>query len=595
LGALGSLAIFTNLFDPFAAAKSFVIAVTSAGLFGYGLIELIRKWKLDNSRVRKYFVIGLVGFIGLLLVRTFTTSDINGALFGVVGRHSGFVSYLAYALIFILAVNFIQIQYSYLLLRSLLIAGLIGSLYSLLEYFGAEPWKMSKVYEGTSGLFGNPNFSGAFLALTVVGSIWVLLHQSSNFDKVLAVLVAPLGLFGVYTSKALQGVISILIGISVIILIKLFIKNRNLGFAGITGIAVAGMLGVLGSLQMGPLSPLLYKTSVSERGDMWRTAIAMIKDQPLWGVGIERYGVYFRQYRDLKQSLRAGPDVFSDNAHNVVLHLMTTGGITLGLIYVLINVAVFAVAIKGLINSKGLQRDYLGLMLALWLPIQAQNSISVDNPGVFVWSWILGGAIVALATQNQEPPKANEKQAKKMTKNVVSEVHPLSSVLALVCLIAMVSVTVKPLIAQKSFAFAFYLGVDPSIPVSLTNKEAALIKAEKQDPGNITWPRYSANSLFIDKAWKESIAAANRAVSKDSDDWVSWWFMASAYEQSGDRIAAIPARLKTVELDPFNTSVLLELAKNYRASGDAMNFEKTKSAILKINPTGADAQAVNGL
>jgi O-antigen ligase len=595
LGALGSLAIFTNLFDPFAAAKSFVIAVTSAGLFGYGLIELIRKWKLDNSRVRKYFVIGLVGFIGLLLIRTFTTSDINGALFGVVGRHSGFVSYLAYTLIFILAVNFIQIQYSYLLLRSLLIAGLIGSLYSLLEYFGAEPWKMSKVYEGTSGLFGNPNFSGAFLALTVVGSIWVLLHQSSNFDKVLAVLVAPLGLFGVYTSKALQGVISILIGISVIILINLFIKNRNLGFAGITGIAVAGMLGVLGSLQIGPLSSLLYKTSVSERGDMWRTAIAMIKDQPLWGVGIERYGVYFRQYRDLKQSLRAGPDVFSDNAHNVVLHLMATGGIALGLIYVLINVAVFAVAIKGLINSKGLQRDYLGLMLALWLPIQAQNLISVDNPGVFVWSWILGGAIVALATQNQEPPKVNEKQAKKMTKNVVSEVHPLSSVLALVCLIAMVSVTVKPLIAQKSFAFAFYLGVDSSIPETLTNKEAALIKAENQDPGNITWPRYSANSLFIDKAWKESIAAANRAVSKDSDDWVSWWFMASAYEQSGDRIAAIPARLKTVELDPFNTSVLLELAKNYRAAGDAMNFEKTKSAILKINLTGADAQAVNGL
>jgi hypothetical protein len=41
--------------------------------------------------------------------------------------------------------------------------------------------------------------------------------------------------------------------------------------------------------------------------------------------------------------------------------------------------------------------------------------------------------------------------------------------------------------------------------------------------------------------------------------------------------------------------VLLELAKNYRASGDEINFEKTKSAILRINPASPDAQAVSGL
>jgi Tfp pilus assembly protein PilF len=81
----------------------------------------------------------------------------------------------------------------------------------------------------------------------------------------------------------------------------------------------------------------------------------------------------------------------------------------------------------------------------------------------------------------------------------------------------------------------------------------------------------------------------------DPEDWVSWWFMASAYEESGDRVAAIPARKKTVELDPWNTSVLLELAKDQLAAGDRPAFEKSKSEILRINPAGADAQAVSSL
>jgi len=595
VGTFGSLAIFTSLFDPFAAAKSFAIALGTAGLFGYGVLEILKNKNTILIDTKKYFIFAVVTFIGLFLARTLTTSDINGALFGVVGRHSGFITYFSYVLLFVISVSFVRIANLHLILRYLLIAGLIAGCYSFLETIGAEPWKMSKVYEGTSGLFGNPNFSGAFLSLTVILSFWILIAKERNVDTVLAVLTLPLGLYGVYTSKALQGVISIAIGISIIILVKLFVKAKSYGYLGLAGTGVAGLFGILGSLQIGPLSSLLYKTSVSERGDMWRTAVAMIKDQPIWGVGIERYGVYFRQYRDLKQALRAGPDVFSDSAHNVVLHLMATGGIVLGLLYLAINCAIFFVAIKGLVFSAGAQRKSLTIALALWLPIQAQNSISVDNPGVFVWSWILGGAIVALVYEKEDAHNEMRVEKRKATKAPAANAHALSPVIALLCILLALGVTVKPLIAQKSFAFAFFLGTDPKIPETLLNKEAALIKAEKQDPGNITWPRYSANSLFIDKAWKETISAANRAVSKDPEDWVSWWFMASAYEESGDRVAAIPARKKTVELDPWNTSVLLELAKDQLAAGDKSAFEKSKSEILRINPTGADAQAVSSL
>jgi O-antigen ligase len=595
LGGIGSLAIFTSLFDPFAAAKSFVIFSGAALLAGYTALDLFKGRIKKSNQMQRLFLCLVLGFISLSLIRTLTTSDVNGALFGVVGRHSGFIAYFGYILIFILSMLYVNLRSFEVLVQGLLVAGFLASIYSLLEFLDLEFWKMTKVYEGTSSLFGNPNFSGAFMALTAIAATWFIVGKTTNPIKLVAFVTLPLSLFGIYTSKALQGYISLAIGISLIVFTMLWKVKKSYGYASLGMITFGGIAAVLGSLQIGPLSSLLYKGSVSERGDMWRTAIAMIKDNPLWGVGIERYGFYFRQYRDLKQALRAGPDVFSDNAHNVVLHLMATGGILLGTLYLLITVGILAVGIKALLTSDGVRQKGLTAVLALWIPIQAQNAISVDNPGVFVWSWIFGGAVIGIAT---EAITLDEKKPKiKVTKvpSSASDVHPLAPLVALVCVLLAIGATVKPLIAQKSFAFAFYLGTDPNIPETLNNKVDALIKAENQDPGNVTWPRYSANSLFTDKAWKETIEAADRAISKDPEDWISWWFMASAYEQSGERDKAIPARLKTVELDPWNTSVLLELAKNYRSSGDAINFEKTKSAILEINPTGTDAQTVSRL
>jgi O-antigen ligase len=596
VGGLAAVVISTSLFDPFAAAKSFAIVTGAFALFGYSLMDILQNRSTLFRGHYRFFLVLISLFIGLFLIRAFITSDINGALYGVVGRSSGFLTYFGYALIFVLSMIYLNLNNFKYLIRALLIAGFFGSFYSLLEKFKVNPWKMSNIYNGTSSLFGNPNFSGAFLSLVVILCIWILTNKFSANVKWLAVVTLPLAIYGVYTSKALQGIISIAIGLLILVLIRFFQRKKQFGLVGLISAAVIGFIGLLGSLNIGPLSSILYKGSVAERGDMWRTAISMIRKHPVWGVGIERYGAYFRQYRDLKQTLRAGPDVFSDNAHNVVLHLMATGGIFLGALYLVIVISIFVVGIKALISASQEKKSLLGLSLALWIPIQAQNTISVDNPAVFVWSWILGGAIIAIAAhdETQQTPKSN-KQSSKVSTNRSSTTHALAPVVTLLFILLSLSLTLKPIIAQKSFQFAFYLSVDPKQPDTLKNKVAALEAAENQDPGNVTWPRYSANSLFIDQAWPETVSAAQRALDKDPSDWVSWWFMASAYEKAGDFAKAIPARLKTIELDPLNTAVLLELAKDQKAVGDLAGLAATKAKVLAINPNAPEIPALNSL
>lgn len=172
VGVAGSLAIFTSLFDPFAAAKSFVISTGAVFLVGYALLDLFKARFKEAITAQRLFLYLLFGFVCLFLIRTLTTSDVNGALFGVVGRHSGFITYFGYALIFVLSMLYVNTRNFEILVRGLLIAGFLAGLYLLLEFIGIEFWNMSKVYEGTSGLFGNPNFSGAFMSLTAIASFW---------------------------------------------------------------------------------------------------------------------------------------------------------------------------------------------------------------------------------------------------------------------------------------------------------------------------------------------------------------------------------------------------------------------------------------
>ena len=176
-GALASLAIFTSIFDPFAAAKSFVIITGAIGLMGYALLDLVQNRLFLFGKSQQIFLVLLLIFIGVFLVRTVTTSDTNSAIYGVVGRGSGFLTYLSYGLIFILSMVYVNLNNFRFLISGLLIAGFLGSFYSLLEKLGKNPWKMSQVYEGTRSLFGNPNLSGAFLSLATILSVRILKNR----------------------------------------------------------------------------------------------------------------------------------------------------------------------------------------------------------------------------------------------------------------------------------------------------------------------------------------------------------------------------------------------------------------------------------
>ena len=52
---------------------------------------------------------------------------------------------------------------------------------------------------------------------------------------------------------------------------------------------------------------------------------------------------------------------------------------------------------------------------------------------------------------------------------------------------------------------------------------------------------------------------------------------------------------KTTALDPLNTAILLELAKDQKAVGDLVGLASTKAKVLAINPGAPEISALNSL
>jgi hypothetical protein len=159
-------------------------------------------------------------------------------------------------------------------------------------------------------------------------------------------------------------------------------------------IAFLGTLSVLGALQIGPLTSIVYKTSVSLRGEYWQAAINMGKMNPWSGVGMDSYGDWYRRARDAQAMILPGPNVVTNAAHNVPLDLLAYGGFPLFVsflaLFILSAIAVFKLMFR--------KREYdwvtVGLVVG-WTCYHVQSIISINQIGLAIWGWIFNGAVIA--------------------------------------------------------------------------------------------------------------------------------------------------------------------------------------------------------
>jgi len=421
LGLLVSLFFWVPHIDSFNVSKQSLLVVGTASALVFALYNRgFRKFK-NNDPILWISIF----FVGYLLVSLFLAPNWQLALWGSLGRSNGVLTYLS-----LLGV-FFSLAYSRTLLSvknllvTLTLLGALQSLYNLMQLVGIDPIDWNNPYGLVIGTLGNADFTIALTGICWIATCWLFITAGRGYKKLFLASLLGIELFIVFNSQVRQGLVLIVFGLACITLIISRRRSRKFVGALILIFSGAGFTTLLGALQIGPLKGIIYKESITFRGDYWRAAISMFQDQPISGVGFAHYGQAFTLHRDSLQANRRGPAIVSDQAHSIPLEFLATGGLILLLVYTIFILAILNEARRA-IKSKGLAAsgDIL-IILSLLLAYLLQSLISIDQIGLAIWGWILMGYLVAVSRQDGVERVSSYQKKKNVIPAIIAAVMSL--------------------------------------------------------------------------------------------------------------------------------------------------------------------------
>jgi len=552
-----------NVADPFNSPKMWVVLLVASWLIGY-VIRYRSVLYTSKDLVKSFYFIAIfmisMGFASLV-------TDVRYiALFGDTQRRNGLLTYLGFSIIFISALMFFRTYNIQSLFTVTLFIASVSAFYGGLQTTGNDfvDWKNS--HNPLIGTQGNPNFSSAVMAvMAVILCSSVLLRSTSNLNKTICILVSLTLIFLIFRSNARQGLLSFLIGVGVLQLIWIAGKNRKFGLIYTLVSLPILVLGILGILQIGPLQNLLYKSSVTVRGYYWRAGWEMLKDNPLFGVGIDRYGAYFMEYRDVAYPLNYGFEITSSNAHNTFLQFFATGGIFLGASYLLLTVWVFTRAIKGLRKLEGDSRLALAGLFSAWIAFHAQSFVSIDNLGVSIWGWVLSGSIIGVSTFESQ----NSNEARKVflsRPNDFNLQRVLISGLVTFLTIALVAVLYRG--ENNTYKSAGSYNQQDQAAIAIFR--SVQLRVANTPLVDINYHLRSAQSLIQFGLVDEGLKVLDNVYQRDQRNLDTLKFLSLTYEYKNEFDKSIEYREKIVELNPWDAPNYLQLGLNYKKVGDTV-------------------------
>lgn len=399
--ALGVGAFATSIFilwgvvtDPVNSTKHFLLGAVAISAFTLSVSTGFRLiWRDSKISV----IVSVLFLIFALNAVLNSQSPLVQNLYGSYGRNTGFMAYLFLTLLFIATLALRAKNSFEFLIRALLATGLVNVMYSLWAWQIGDFVGWNNPYNTILGTFGNPNFIGAFLGIFVSVLVAFLLASGTKlWVRIVGGIVVLITFLEIEHSNAIQGIVVAAGGITLVLFFLIRSKFDSIipTLTYLAFVVISGVFAVLGALQKGPLTDLIYKTSVSLRGEYWNAGINMGREFPLTGVGMDSYGDWFRLLRRDSALILPGPGTVTNAAHNVNLDLLAYGGWPLFLTYMLLITLALIAIIKVVLRSKGYDWVFVSLAVG-WACYQVQALISINQIGLAVWGWLFSGAVIA--------------------------------------------------------------------------------------------------------------------------------------------------------------------------------------------------------
>jgi O-antigen ligase len=551
--------------------------LTAGWLLGHLLNEYFRSRLKHNSVDLKILLLIVFFLLSQTVALAFTHVKFTG-LFGDTQRKNGYLTYLSLSIIVLYSAKFLKYLDAIKIIQIAVFSGCALAIYGTIQTLGYDFFKWENPYNSIIGTLGNPNFASALLAIFAsFASLSYFIKNLGIAVRVVALPTVALSLFAIIRSESRQGLVTFLFVHLFFVSTYYLYKNQKIGIVLTLVSAGTVTLSIAGMLQRGPLSGILYKESVSVRGFYWRAAYEMFRDKPLTGVGLDNYGGAFKAFRELDYPLRYGYTLTSSSAHNTTLQMFATGGFLLGISYLAILFFIFKSSIK-LIRSIDSEKKILVILFtAVWVGFQAQSFISIDNIGLTIWGWLIGGVLIALARENDENTITDKSNSQLQAKpNSMSLVQPLLSIIFLI------PILIIAVLLNRAERDTF---ITRTIIANESNSAIAKNYAQKVIDNPLAEPFYKFKvglTLFDFGFTKESLTLLDQLLEQDPTNLI--YLNAKAYYQEGYN--DIPGSIKTREMieynDPWNADNYFVLGLLHVKSGNSERATYYKSKVLDI-------------
>lgn len=554
------LAFSRGVHDAFELPKFLLIITAICLVAALALVRAVRRGDIVFPRHPSVFA--ALAFAGAVVITTAASYAPVLSFLGEYRRFQGAVSYLLYVAAFVLMVRLLGLHdVRRLALMIAGAAGLVGA-YALVQVAGLDPFTWGgAVSEGAISTLGNPNFASGWLGIAVPLVAWSFQAQTSARWRAGFGLAGLLALGGIIASGALQGYIAAAAGLGV--LAAGWLLNRGgrwfrigLPALGVGAAAGVGVIAMSFATAAGPLGFIGAQVGSVLRKVYWRTAVTMFAEHPLTGVGLDRYGGYFFEYRPDAAVRLLGLQFNVDEAHSVPLAMFAEGGILLGLAYLAFVVLVGSALIQGLRRWDGDRRLLLAAVGGAWLAYQVQSVVSIDVPVLALSHWLLAGAVLVVAEsaelvpirvpglESKERRRGKTRAGMVRRREIAGRFATALAVLSIVGLVVFASVLLRADAALKSALLAERAGVD-GIAAENASRTVELMP---------WWPKYWIDASRIvetARGVEAGISMLREAIARDPRHLHAHVNLGRAYSRADERDAAVEVYEEVVRLDPL--------------------------------------------
>lgn len=390
-----TIVVFTqSVTDPVNVTKFFVLGALAFATTGAALRSFNFKFAKENRAGLGILVLFIVFSISTLLA---SNAPLSQSLYGVYGRNNGFLLYLLLGLLFITSLTITNQNLFRKYLLALSLAGLVNVVYALWVMAFGDFVGWNNPYGNLLGTLGNPNFIGSFFGMFSALLFTLLSSRTESKNvRIGSLILLPLVFLGIIDSHAVQGKVLFVAGAGIVIFF--WIRDRfSSKWISLSYLAVAFVgfiLSLLGTLQKGPLADVLYKGTVSLRGEYWHAGWMTGLANPIFGAGFDSYGDWYRRSRRESALSFPGVDTITNAAHNVYLDIFAFGGWPLLISYGLLVLLSITSIVKFTIRNRNFDPIFVSLT-SVWICYQLQSTISINQIGLAVWGWAFGAAIIA--------------------------------------------------------------------------------------------------------------------------------------------------------------------------------------------------------